>query len=144
MYVTEKSDLEIEQDLTERRIEIGVVTCRNRGSTSCRSAVDEMVAVVPERHEPCTLARSEHRRFTVEISAPSETNPASSVDSAPSRSPRRLVLTSTGTARRTEARSGGRDRVGLDSADFGAAPEPRTKHGAQGAAPVCSCLRIRE
>ncbi|MFE6743519.1 LysR family transcriptional regulator [Streptomyces tubercidicus] len=51
VYVTEKTDLEIEQDLTERRIEIGVVTLPKPQFDTLPLAVDEMVAVVPERHE---------------------------------------------------------------------------------------------
>ncbi|MEV5484499.1 MULTISPECIES: LysR family transcriptional regulator [Streptomyces] len=51
VYVAEKTDLEIEQDLTERRIEIGVVTLPKPQFDTLPLAVDEMVAVVPERHE---------------------------------------------------------------------------------------------
>ncbi|MFC5253594.1 LysR family transcriptional regulator [Streptomyces nigrescens] len=49
--VTEKTDLEIEQDLTARRIEIGVVTLPKPQFDTLPLAVDDLVAVVPERHE---------------------------------------------------------------------------------------------
>jgi DNA-binding transcriptional LysR family regulator len=50
VYVTEKPDAEIEQDLVERRIEMGVVTLPRPEMDTIMLAVDELVAVVPEQH----------------------------------------------------------------------------------------------
>jgi len=54
VFVTEKTDLEIEQDLIDRRIEIGVVTLPKPRLDTLPLAVDELVAVVAERHELAT------------------------------------------------------------------------------------------
>jgi DNA-binding transcriptional LysR family regulator len=51
VYVTEKADAEIEQDLVERRIEIGVVTLPKLQFDTAPMAVDELVAVLPEGDE---------------------------------------------------------------------------------------------
>jgi DNA-binding transcriptional LysR family regulator len=51
VFVTEKTDPEIEQDLIDRRIEIGVVTLPKPHLDTLPLAVDDMVAVVPARHE---------------------------------------------------------------------------------------------
>lgn len=51
VFVAEKSDPEIEQDLIERRIEIGVVTLPKPQFDTQLLAVDELVAVLPARHE---------------------------------------------------------------------------------------------
>lgn len=50
VYVTEKPDAEIEQDLVEKRIEIGVVTLPKAQFDTHPLAVDEFVAVLPEQH----------------------------------------------------------------------------------------------
>jgi DNA-binding transcriptional LysR family regulator len=50
VYVTEKPDAEIEQDLVQRRIEMGVVTLPRPEMDTIMLAVDELVAVVPEQH----------------------------------------------------------------------------------------------
>lgn len=56
VFVTEKPDAEIEQDLIERRLEIGVVTVPKTRFDTLPLAVDNLVAVVPRDHE---LAKSE-------------------------------------------------------------------------------------
>lgn len=50
VYVTEKPDAEIEQDLHEKRIEIGVVTLPKAQFDTHPLAVDEFIAVLPENH----------------------------------------------------------------------------------------------
>lgn len=50
VYVTEKTDPEIEQDLIDRRIEIGVVTLPKPELDTLSLATDDMVAVVPADH----------------------------------------------------------------------------------------------
>ena len=55
VYVMEKPDAEIEQELIERRIEIGVVTLPKTRFDTLPLAVDELVAVLAEKH---ALARS--------------------------------------------------------------------------------------
>jgi DNA-binding transcriptional LysR family regulator len=50
VFVTEKPDAEIEQDLIERRIEIGVVTLPKPQFDTQLLAIDELVAVIPENH----------------------------------------------------------------------------------------------
>ncbi|NTY41655.1 LysR family transcriptional regulator [Burkholderia diffusa] len=54
VYVTEKADADIEQDLIERRIEIGVVTLPKPHFDTLSLGVDELVAVLPSRHELAT------------------------------------------------------------------------------------------
>ncbi|RSM88492.1 LysR family transcriptional regulator [Kibdelosporangium aridum] len=49
--VSEKTDLEIEQDLIERRVEIGVVTLPKPQFDTLLLGVDDMVAVIPAGHE---------------------------------------------------------------------------------------------
>lgn len=56
VYVSEKPDAEIEQDLIERKIEIGVVTLPKARFDTLPLAMDELVAVLPEKHE---LAKNE-------------------------------------------------------------------------------------
>lgn len=51
VFVTERPGPEIEQDLIERRIEIGVVTLPKPQFDTQPLAVDELVAVVPACHE---------------------------------------------------------------------------------------------
>lgn len=51
VFVSEKPDSEVEQDLIERRIEIGVVTLPKPQFDTHLLAVDEMVVVLPEKHE---------------------------------------------------------------------------------------------
>lgn len=53
--VFERADAEIEQDLIERRLEIGVVTLPKTNFDTLPIADDELVAVVPERHELARL-----------------------------------------------------------------------------------------
>jgi DNA-binding transcriptional LysR family regulator len=50
VFVTERSDPEIEQDLQDRRIEIGVVTLPKPELETLPLAVDEMTAVLPRDH----------------------------------------------------------------------------------------------
>jgi DNA-binding transcriptional LysR family regulator len=50
VYVTEKPDAEIEQDLIERKIEIGVVTLPKERFDTLPLATDELVAVLPAKH----------------------------------------------------------------------------------------------
>lgn len=50
VYVTEKRDADIEQDLIEKRIEIGVVTLPKAQFDTHPLAIDEFVAVLPEHH----------------------------------------------------------------------------------------------
>lgn len=50
VHVTEKGDAEIEQDLHERRIEIGVVTLPKPQFDTHQLAIDEFVAVLPTGH----------------------------------------------------------------------------------------------
>lgn len=50
VYVNEKPDAEIQQDLVQRRIEIGVVTLPNLGFETLPLAVDELVGVLPASH----------------------------------------------------------------------------------------------
>ncbi|SOE06201.1 transcriptional regulator, LysR family [Variovorax sp. YR752] len=50
VFVTEKPDAEVAQDLIERRIEIGVVTLPAPQFDTHLLAVDELVAVLPETH----------------------------------------------------------------------------------------------
>ncbi|VVD59447.1 LysR family transcriptional regulator [Pandoraea anhela] len=50
VHVTEKPDAEIEQDLQERRIEIGVVTLPKLQFDTHPLAIDEFVAVLPTGH----------------------------------------------------------------------------------------------
>jgi DNA-binding transcriptional LysR family regulator len=50
MFVIEKPDAEIEQDLIERRIEIGVVTLPKPQFDTQLLAIDELVAVLPVKH----------------------------------------------------------------------------------------------
>lgn len=50
VFVTEKTDPEIEQQLRERHIEIGVVTLPKLHFDTLPLAVDELVAVLPEGH----------------------------------------------------------------------------------------------
>lgn len=50
VYVVEKPDAEVEQELIERRIEIGVVTLPKSRFDTLPLAVDELVAVLPEQH----------------------------------------------------------------------------------------------
>ncbi|UNV90747.1 MULTISPECIES: LysR family transcriptional regulator [unclassified Comamonas] len=56
VYVTEKPDAAIEQDLIERKIEIGVVTLPKARFDTLPLAIDELVAVLPAEHE---LAKDE-------------------------------------------------------------------------------------
>jgi DNA-binding transcriptional LysR family regulator len=56
VFVTEKPDAEIEQDLIERRIEIGVVTLPKPELDTQTLAVDELVAVLPEAHPLASLS----------------------------------------------------------------------------------------
>lgn len=49
--VVEKADAEIEQDLLERRLEIGVVTLPKNNFDTLAIANDELVAVIPKHHE---------------------------------------------------------------------------------------------
>jgi DNA-binding transcriptional LysR family regulator len=56
VFVTEKPDAEVEQDLTERRIEIGVVTLPKPQFDTHLLATDELVAVLPESHPLAALA----------------------------------------------------------------------------------------
>lgn len=51
LRVFEKADAEIEQDLIERRLEIGVVTLPKPEFDTVAIALDELVAVVPVGHE---------------------------------------------------------------------------------------------
>ncbi len=51
VFVSEKPDSEVEQDLIERRIEIGVVTLPKPQFDTHLLAIDEMVVVLPENHE---------------------------------------------------------------------------------------------
>lgn len=56
VFVTEKPDPEVEQDLIERRIEIGVVTLPKPQFDTHLLAVDELVAVLPASHPLAGLA----------------------------------------------------------------------------------------
>lgn len=56
VHVTERADAEIEQDLVERRVEIGVVRLPQPSLDTLALATDELVAVLPEKHP---LARQE-------------------------------------------------------------------------------------
>lgn len=56
VFVTEKPDAEIERDLIERRIEIGVVTLPKPDFDTQILAVDELVAVLPEAHPLASLS----------------------------------------------------------------------------------------
>lgn len=51
LCVFEKADAEIEQDLIERRLEIGVVTLPKSNFDTLPLATDELVAVLPQGHE---------------------------------------------------------------------------------------------
>lgn len=51
VYVMEKPDPEIEQELIERRIEFGVVTLPKTRFDTLALVVDELVAVLPGTHE---------------------------------------------------------------------------------------------
>lgn len=50
VFVTEKPDVEIERDLVERRIEIGVVALPKPDLDTQMLAVDELLAVLPPEH----------------------------------------------------------------------------------------------
>lgn len=50
VHVTERADAEIEQDLVERRVEIGVVRLPQPSLDTLALATDELVAVLPEKH----------------------------------------------------------------------------------------------
>lgn len=50
VHVTERADAEIEQDLVERRVEIGVVRLPQPSLDTLALATDELVAVLPETH----------------------------------------------------------------------------------------------
>jgi DNA-binding transcriptional LysR family regulator len=50
VFVVEKPDAEVEQDLKERRIEIGVIALPKPHFDTQHLASDELVAVLPERH----------------------------------------------------------------------------------------------
>ncbi|SDE73392.1 DNA-binding transcriptional regulator, LysR family [Variovorax sp. CF079] len=56
VFVTEKADAEICQDLAERRIEIGVVTLPRPEFDTQVLAVDELVAVLPQSHPLAKLS----------------------------------------------------------------------------------------
>jgi len=56
VFVTEKPDSEVEQDLVERRIEIGVVTLPKLQFDTHLLAMDELVAVLPQAHPLAGLA----------------------------------------------------------------------------------------
>lgn len=55
VFVTEKPDIEIERDLVERRIEIGVVALPKEDMDIQILAVDELLAVLPSGHPLCEL-----------------------------------------------------------------------------------------
>lgn len=61
VLVTEKPDAEIERDLAERRIEIGVVTLPQRDVDTLPLGTDELVAVLPQGH-PLDHGRPLHPR----------------------------------------------------------------------------------
>jgi DNA-binding transcriptional LysR family regulator len=50
VHVTERADADIEQDLVERRVEIGVVRLPQPALDTLALATDELVAVLPEGH----------------------------------------------------------------------------------------------
>lgn len=55
LRVLEKPDADIEQDLIERRLEVGVVTLPKAGFDTVSIASDALVAVVPANHELASL-----------------------------------------------------------------------------------------
>lgn len=66
VYVTERPDAETRRALTERRIEIGVVTLPGTGLDCLALAVDELLAVLPQSHPLAQRTSVELRQLSDE------------------------------------------------------------------------------